>query len=93
MLSIEGGMDPHWASTAGTLFFRTSAHDVFEVTPEAGRRPTEWPIRRLFRTGVVDGFDVDADGKRVLCCLKSYVGRPEEVAVLVNLRAAAAKGP
>jgi Tol biopolymer transport system component len=92
MLSTEGGMDPHWARAAGTLFFRTPANDFFEVTPAPGRRPTEWPVRRLFRTAYSDGYDVDADGKRLLCCLKSYVGRPEEVAVLVNLRAAVAKG-
>jgi hypothetical protein len=89
MLPTEGGMDPHWARAAGTLFFRTPANDFFTVTPVAGRRPTEWPIRHLFRTAVPDGYDVDANGKRVLCCLKSHVGRPEEVAVLVNLRAAA----
>ena len=92
LLPIPGGMDPHWARTAGTLFFHTAANDFFEATPVAGLRPTEWPLRRLFRTGVTDGYDVTADGKRVLCCLKSYVGRPEEVGVLVNVRAATGKG-
>jgi len=92
MLPTEGGMDPRWASVAGGLYFRTPANDFFEVTPVAGRLPTEWPIRHLFRTAVPDGYDVTADGKRLLCCLKSQVGRPEEVAVLVNLRAAVMKG-
>jgi len=92
VLSTTGGMDPHWASAAGRLYFRTPANDFFEVTPVAGRRPTEWPVRHLFRTAVPEGYDVDAHGTRVLCCLKTDVGRPEEVAVLVNLRAAAAKG-
>ena len=91
MLSIAGGMDPRGASAAGTLFFHTAANEFYEVSPVAGRRPTEWPIQRLFRTAVPDGYDVSADGKRVLCCLKSYIGRPEEVAVLVNVRAAATK--
>ena len=90
-LPTPGGMDPRWARAAGQLFFHTAANDFFEVTPLPGRRPTEWPLRRLFRTGVADGYDVSADGKRLLCCLKSYAGRPEEVGVLVNVRAATAK--
>jgi TolB protein len=92
MLPTVGGMDPHWASAAGRLYFRTPANDFFEVTPVAGRRPTEWPIRHLFRTAVPEGYDVAPDGKRVLCCLKTEGGRPEEVAVLVHLRAAVTKG-
>src|SRR5205814_1364420 len=44
-LPTVGGMDPHWASAAGRLYFRTPANDFFEVMPVAGRRPTEWPIR------------------------------------------------
>jgi hypothetical protein len=92
VLSTPGGMDPRWARVAGRLYFRTPANDFFEVTPIAGRRPSEWPLRRLFRTAVPDGYDVSADGKRLLCCLKTHVGRPEEVGVLVNLRAAAGKG-
>ena len=92
MLPTAGGMDPHWASAAGRLYFRTPVNDFFEVTPIAGRRPTEWPIRHLFRTAVPEGYDVDADGRRVLCCLKTDIGRPEEVAVLVHLRAAAEQG-
>jgi dipeptidyl aminopeptidase/acylaminoacyl peptidase len=92
-LPTAGGMDPHWASAAGRLYFRTPANDFFEVTPVAGARPTEWPIRHLFRTGFPDGYDVDAQGRRLLCCLKSYLGQPEEVAVLVNLKAATAPAP
>jgi serine/threonine protein kinase len=92
MLPTAGGMDPHWASAAGRLYFRTPVNDFFEVTPIAGRRPTEWPIRHLFRTAVPEGYDVDAAGRRVLCCLKTDGGRPEEVAVLVHLRAAAELG-
>jgi hypothetical protein len=92
MLPTVGGMDPHWASAAGRLYFRTPANDFYEVTPVAGRRPTEWPIRHLFRTAVPEGYDVAPDGKRVLCCLKTEGGRPEEVAVLVHLRAAVTKG-
>ena len=92
VLPSPGGMDPHWSRTAVRLYFHTPANDFFEVTPVAGRRPTEWPIRHLFRTAFTDGYDIDADGKRLLCCLKYHVGRPEEVAVLVNLRAAAMKG-
>jgi serine/threonine protein kinase len=88
VLAVVGGMDPHWASAAGTLFFRTSANDFFAVTPAAGRRPTEWPLRRLFRTAVTEGYDVTPDGARVLCCLKTEGGRPEEVAVLVHMGAA-----
>jgi serine/threonine protein kinase len=92
VLSTPGGMEPHWARRAGRLYFRTAANDFFEVTPVAGRRPTEWRTRRLFRTAALGGYDVDADGTRLLCCLKSDLSRPEEVAVLVNMPAAAAKG-
>jgi hypothetical protein len=92
VLSVVGGTDPHWATAAGTLFFRTPANDFFEVTPVAGRRPTEWPMRRLFRTAVTEGYDVTPDGQRVLCCLKTEGGRPEEVAVLVHLGAAVKQG-
>ena len=66
--------------------------DFFEVTPVPGKRPHDWPARRLVRTGVLAGYDVDARGERLLCSVKSPPGRPEEIAVLVNLKAAAAKG-
>jgi hypothetical protein len=84
-------MDPHWARAAGRLYFHTPANDFYEVTPVSGRVPTEWTIRHMFRTAVPEGYDVSADGRRLLCCLKNYIGRPEEVGVLVNLRAAAGK--
>ena len=91
VLSTVGGMEARWARRSGRLFFRTTANEFYEVTPVAGRRPTEWPIRRLFRTAVTGGYDVDADGTRLLCCLKSDLARPEEVAVLVNVPAAVGK--
>jgi len=91
VLPTPGGMDPHWARAAGRLYFHTPANDFYEVTPVSGRVPTEWTIRRMFRTAVPEGYDVSADGRRLLCCLKNYIGRPEEVGVLVNLRAAAGK--
>ena len=92
-LPTNGGVQPIWARATGQLFYRTTANELYEVTPVAGKRPTEWPTRILFRTGVLEGYDVDARGRRVLYCVKTEIGRPEEVAVLVNLPAAVAPGP
>ena len=91
-LPTDGGIQPMWAHGSGQLFYRTTANEFIVVTPVAGKSPDRWPSHRLFRTGVLEGFDVDASGRRLLCCVKSEIGRPEEVAVLVNLRAAVAKG-
>lgn len=92
-LPTDGGIQPIWARATGQLFYRTTANELYEATPVAGKPPTEWPTRRLFRTGVLEGYDVDARGRRVLYCVKTEIGRPEEVAVLVNLPAAVASGP
>jgi Tol biopolymer transport system component len=92
-LPTDGGIQPMWARATGQLFYRTTANEFFVVTPVAGRLPSDWPTRRLFRTGVLEGYDVDAKGRRLLCSVKTEIGQPEEVAVLVNLPAAVAKGP
>jgi serine/threonine-protein kinase len=91
-MPTEGVVQPMWARDTGQLFYRTTANEFFVATPVAGKRPGEWPIRRLFRTGVLEGYDVDARGERLLCCVKTDIGQQEEVAVLVNLPAAVAKG-
>jgi Tol biopolymer transport system component len=92
-LPTAGGIEPIWAHETGRLYFRTNSNEVCEAKPIPGRTPDQWPIRVLFRTGALEGFDVDAQGKHLLCCVKNDFGRPEEVAILVNLAAAAAKGP
>lgn len=88
----QSGLQPRWARRSGALFFRSPAGEFFQVTPKDGLRPPEWPVRSLFRTGVVAGFDPDADGTRLLCCIKSETGQPEEIAVIVNLPRAFTRG-
>lgn len=92
VLPGEGGIEPCWARESGRLFYATPAGEFFEATPLPGRPPTEWPSRRLFRTGIVSGFDVDARGERVLCCVRVESTRPAEIGVLANLKAAVAEG-
>lgn len=92
VLPGEGGMQPRWARGTGRLYYRTPTNLFYEVTPVPGRPPTEWPSRELFRTGVVAGFDVDPRGERLLCCLRTITSRPEEIAVLLNLKQAAENG-
>jgi serine/threonine protein kinase len=92
VLPAEGATQPRWARGTGRLYFHTPAGEFFELTPEPGKRPTEWPIKKLFRTGIVVAYDVAADSRRLLCCVKATSGRPEEVAVLVNLPQAVARG-
>ncbi len=92
VLPGEGGMQPRWARGTGRLYYHTPTNLFFEVTPVAGQPPPAWPQRALFRTGAIGGFDVDPQGQQLLCCLKTGSSRPEEIAVLVNLKAAAKKG-
>ena len=92
VLPGEGGRNPRWARESGRLYYHTPAGEFFEVTPVSGRRPDQWPSRRLFRTGVLYGYDVDARGERVLCCIKSDSDQPNEITVLANLPQAVAKG-
>jgi serine/threonine protein kinase len=92
VLPTDGATQPRWARGTGRLYYRTPAGEFFELTPEHGKRPTEWPIRRLFRTGIVVAYDVDVHSDRLLCCVKAPSGRPEEIAVLVNLPQAVARG-
>ncbi|MEQ1832658.1 MAG: protein kinase [Candidatus Eisenbacteria bacterium] len=92
VLPGDGGMQPRWARGTGRLYYHTPTNVFFEVTPVQGQPPPAWPQRELFRTGAIGGFDVDPLGERLLCCLKTGSSRPEEIAVLVNLKAAAAKG-
>lgn len=92
VLPGESGRRPRWAHDSGRLFYHTSANQFIEVTKVAGRRPTEWPTRPLFRTGVVWGFDVDARGERIIASVRSDSERLDEIAVMVNLPRAVAEG-
>jgi hypothetical protein len=92
VLPGESGRRPRWARDSGQLFFHTSAGQFVEVTPVAGRRPSEWTIRPLFRTGVLWGFDVDARGERIVASVRSDSDRLDEIAVMVNLPRAVAQG-
>jgi hypothetical protein len=91
-ISHDGGMRARWARSCGHLFYHTPAGDFFEVRPVAGMHPDQWPSRRLLRAGVLEGYDVDADGRRLLCCLRTDGGRPEEITVLANLSQAITRG-
>jgi serine/threonine-protein kinase len=91
VLPGEGGMQGRWARSTGHFYFHTPAGEFFEVTPVEGQRPPKWPMRRLFRTGVLAGYEVDAQGERLLCSLRTESGRPEEIAVLVGLPQAVAR--
>jgi Tol biopolymer transport system component len=92
-LSGEGGMRPRWARETGRLYFHTPAGEFLEVTPDAAQRPPDWPVRSLFRTGVMWGYDVDARGERVLASVRSDSDRLDEVVVLVNLPRVVEQGP
>jgi Tol biopolymer transport system component len=85
MLPAETGMEAHWSTGTGHLYFRSPAGEFFAATPVDGKQPPAWPIRRLIRSGVVSGFAVDAKGERLLVALRNDLDRPEEVAVLVNM--------
>jgi len=91
LLATDGVYEPHWSRGSGDLFFSTTSRDIYAVTPGPGP-PTQWPIRHVLRTGYIVGFDVDARGRRLVCCVQGTPNRPEEVAVLVNLPAAVKRG-
>jgi len=86
------GMKPRWARESGRLFYYSPAGQFFEVTPDLGRRPTEWVSRPLFRVGVIWGYDVDARGERILASVRSNSDQLDEIAVMVNLPRAVAQG-
>jgi Tol biopolymer transport system component len=92
VLPGESGRRPRWARDSGRLFYHTSAGQFVEVAPDTGRRPSEWPARLLFRTGVLWGFDVDARGERIIASVRSDSERLDEIAVMVNLPRAVAQG-
>jgi hypothetical protein len=92
VLPGESGRRPRWARDSGQLFYHTSAGQFVEVTPDARRRPSEWTVRMLFRTGVLWGFDVDASGERIIASVRSDSERLDEIAVMVNLPRAVAQG-
>ena len=92
VLPGEGGMRPRWARETGHLFFHTPGGQFFEATPVASARPPEWPVKPLFRTGVLWGFDVDARGEHVIASVRSDSDRLDEIVVLVNLPRAVEQG-
>jgi hypothetical protein len=92
VLPGEGGMRPRWARETGQLFFHSPGGLFFAATPDAATRPPQWPVRSLFRTGVLWGFDVDARGERVIASVRSDSDRLDEIVVLVNLPKAVEQG-
>jgi len=92
VLPVEGAMRPRWARRTGHLFFHTAGNEFYELTPVAGRPPSQWPKRHLFRTGSCAGFEPDSTGSRLLVCVKSDKSRPEEIGVLANLPEAVKHG-
>ncbi len=89
----ESGMGPRWARQTGRLYYHTPAGEFLEVSPAAGQSPPEWPVRHLFRTGVLWGFDVDANGERVLASVRQDSDRLDEIVVLVNMPRAVTQEP
>ena len=92
VLPGEDVTQARWARGSGRLYYHTTPGDLFEATPLPGLPPTQWPVRRLFRTGMLESYDVDSEGRRVLCCFRTDSGRLEEVTVLANLSQALAGG-
>jgi eukaryotic-like serine/threonine-protein kinase len=93
LLTRDPGEEPRWAGATGRLYFHDLGGRFFEVNPIPGRTPDQWPIRVLFRTGIVSGFDVDATGKRIVCSVQAESDRPDEIGVIANLRATVMRGP
>jgi len=92
VLPGDGGFEPRWARATGRLFYHAATGRFFEVTPLAGRPPGAWPSRALFRSGILAGYDIDAYGRCVLCCVLADTDRLGEIGVLANLPAAVARG-
>lgn len=92
VLPGESGMRPRWARETGRLYFHTPGGEFLEATPVASKRPPEWPVRALCRTGMLWGYDVDARGERVLASIRSDSDRLDEIVVLVNVSRAVEQG-
>jgi serine/threonine-protein kinase len=74
-VSEGGGRIPRWLTGTRELLYRTDDHRLMVVpyTVKNGAfvpgKPREWTSERLADTGVINNFDVDSDGKRVLALL------------------------
>jgi hypothetical protein len=92
VLPGESGMRPRWARGTGRLYYHTPGGEFLEATPVATKRPPEWPVKPLCRTGLMWGYDVDARGERVLASIRADSDRLDEIVVLVNLSRAVEQG-
>jgi hypothetical protein len=92
LLPDSAGQSPRWARATGDLYFFKPTGAVFRVTPQAGRTPDVWTSRQIFHGGRIDSYDIDAQGRRMICAVISETGRPEDILVLANLSQALKRG-
>jgi len=74
-ISIEYGSSPLWSRNGGTLFFRTQNGQLMAAQYTAtgdlflAQRPRLWSEKRLALSPTARGYDVAADGKRVVAAM------------------------
>ena len=76
-VSTNGGSFPVWSPTENKLFYRTDDQVIMMVTYSVTggtfvvSKPQIWSSTRLFNTGLIQNYDISADGKRFVTLMSA----------------------